>query len=780
MITRPDREALRFLSPLLANPLVLILIASAVASAALGNRTNAMIILAMVGLSLGLDGFQTRRSHAAAERLRNVVAPTATVYRDGSWSTVPRESVVPGDIARLSAGSLVPADGILVAERDLHVDEAALTGESVPEEKELGTGDDRERVFLGTSIVSGTGVLRVERTGSQTAIGRIAGSLSSHPPETEFERGLRQFGGLIVRLVALLTGFAMVALIATRRPALESLTFALALAVGLTPEFLPMITTLTLSRGALRMAKYRVIVKNLAAIQNFGSMDVLCSDKTGTLTSGEMRLERSIGTDGGPSEEALRWAVLNAEFESGIASPLDAALRTARAPEEGWRKIDEVPFDFDRRIVSVVIEREGRRVLVAKGAPESLWMRTEMGSEDRLAQEEIVESLGAEGYRLLAVAVKDVPRQEAYGPNDENRLRFIGYVGFVDPPLPDAHDTVRRLRTAGIELKVITGDGEAVARHVCAAIGLEPGRILSGDEIAGMSDEALQAAADRTMVFARISPVLKHRIILALKARGHVVGYLGDGINDAPSLHAADVGISFAGATEVAKDAAQIILLDHSLTRLLKAVFEGRMGFGNVMKYLLMGSSSAFGNVISMAGAAYFLPFLPMLPTQILLNNLLYDVSQVAIPVDHVDETYMRKPKRWDIRQIRSFMLLAGPVSSLYDLATFWILLRVFHAGEAEFHTGWFIESLATQTLVIFVIRTQYRPWQSRPSRHLVLSVALVLAFALWLPVSPLAAMLGFVPLPIGFYAFSAIAVITYLGLVETLKRRIMGGVVQR
>lgn len=763
----------RFLAPLLGNPLVIILIGAAAVSFSLGDRTNAAIIVVMVGLSFGLDWFQTRRSHLAAEALRSSISPTANALRDGKWTSIPRREVVEGDILRLAAGDLVAADGILQTEKDLHVNEAALTGESVPAEKEVGTGDDRSKVFLGTAVVSGTATMLVQKTGVRTSFGAIAMRLAERSPETEFERGLRRFGGLIMRVVLLLTGFVIVSMLALHRPPLESFMFAVALAVGLTPEFLPMITTLTLSRGAIRMAKHKVIVKNLAAIQNFGSMDILCSDKTGTLTSGQMRLDSAVGTDGQSSEEPIKWAALNAEFESGIASSLDAAILAVKAAEEGWQKVDEIPFDFNRRRLSVVVERAGRRVLVSKGSPEGLWSKCNLSDAQLEAQAKISGDLGAQGFRVLGVAIADVPIKAAYGIEDEGGLTLVGYLAFADPPLPDALHTIHRLKLAGIELKVITGDSDAVAAHVCQQIGFDPGRIVLGSEIDSMNDDALQAVVEKSHLFARTSPAQKNRIILALKARRHVVGYMGDGINDAPSLHTADVGISFGDATDVAKDAAQIILVERHLGRLLGAVFEGRMAFGNIMKYLMMGTSSSFGNMLSMAGAALFLPFLPMLPSQILLNNLLYDLAQIPIPTDHVDEAYTRKPKRWDMRQIQNFMIFAGPISSVYDVLTFVVLLKVFHANEAQFHTGWFIESLVTQTLVIFVIRTRFRPWQSRPSNALIATTTAVLIVASILPFSPLATMLGFVPMPFAFYAYVVAAGATYLAIVEVAKRRL-------
>lgn len=742
----------------LTNPLVVVLLASAAVSASVGQRVDAALVFGIVLFSVALQAFQEARARASMRRLEQMVAPTASVLRDGTWQTVAREAVVPGDVVRLAAGDLVPADGRLTQERDLHVQEATLTGESIPAEKAVG-----DPVFLGTSVVSGTARMQVEKTGTNTALGGIAASLARRAPSTEFERGLRAFGSFIARIVLLLVGLTLVAMLGLGRPALESLLFAVALAVGLTPEFLPMITALTLSRGAVRMARHGVIVKNLASIQNLGSLDVLCSDKTGTLTLGEMRLDRS-------DPEALKWGSLNAAFQSGIASPLDAALLAAGPAEAGWTKIDEIPFDFERRRLSVVVERNGQRVLISKGAPESVLPLCDANRDaaDRLAEQ---------GYRVLAVAFRDVPILDAYGIEDEHELTSAGLLAFVDPPLPEAHDAIHRLRGAGVQLKVLTGDHPAVATHVCSQVGLEFGTVVLGSDVDRLTDEALQPVAERTTVFARMSPAQKNRVILALRARGHVVGYMGDGVNDAPSLHTADVGLSFAAAADVAKEAAQIVLTERSLTLLHKGVLEGRMAHGNVMKFLLMETSSNFGNVFSMAASALFLPFLPMLPTQILLNNLLYDLAQVTIPSDLVDPSTMRKPRRWDIATIRRFMLWAGPVSSLFDALTFAVLLRLFHAGPSEFRTGWFVESLATQCLVIFVVRTADFPWRSRPSRALAGTVIAIVGVGVALPFTPFARDLGFVALPAGYFVFLTGATLAYLAMVEAVKRRIFKAV---
>jgi P-type Mg2+ transporter len=780
------RELLGFL----ANPLVLILIVASVVSAILGDVVNAAIIALMVVLSVVLNFVQAYRSQRAAERLREEAAPTATVRRDGTWTELPRRVLVPGDIVKLGAGDRVPADARLLEARDLHVQQAALTGESMPAEKEASDlavpprqlAEARNLVFLGTSVVSGTAQGIVVATGRDTAFGDIAARLSLPPPETEFQRGTRHFALLIMRTVAFLVLFVVVVNVALHRPALESVLFAVALAVGLTPEFLPMITTVTLARGAVRMARRKVIVKHLVAIEDFGSMEILCSDKTGTLTTGEMRLHACVDPLGRPAERPLFLAYLNSVHETGIRSPLDAAILEHAAPDiASYRKLDEVPFDFERRCVSVVVEATDSRLLIAKGAPESILARCQAYEVDgkrppldataRDRCHATSEELGRKGYRLLAVAAREVPPQAAYGRHDERDLILAGFVAFFDPPMPGVAEALQALRRDGVTVKILTGDSELVAAHVCEQVGLDGGQMVLGEELEALGDTALGAVAERATVFARVSPAQKHRIILALKHRGHAVGFLGDGINDAPSLHAADVGISVANAVDVAKDAADIILRERRLDVLHSGIIEGRKAFANVLKYLLMGTSSNFGNVFSMAGGVLFLPYLPMLPTQILLNNFLYDLAQVTIPTDNVDANLVARPQRWNIDIIRNFMLLIGPVSSLYDFLTFWVLLTVFRASEPLFHTGWFVESLATQTLVLFVIRTAGNPLRSRPSAALACTTVLIVIIGLALPLSPLAEPLGFVPLPATYFLFLGAATLTYLVLVEIAKR---------
>jgi Mg2+-importing ATPase len=625
----------------------------------------------------------------------------------------------------------------------------------------------------------------VVATGPATAFGDIAAQLSTAPPETEFQRGLSRFAHLILRTVLFLVLFILVASFALHRPPLESLLFAVALAVGLTPEFLPMISTVTLAQGAVRMARRKVIVKHLAAIQDFGSMDILCSDKTGTLTSGEMELDQSLNPLGTEADRTFLLAYVNASLETGIRNPLDAAILARRHLDiQSFRKVDEIPFDFDRRRLSVVVDTPDGRLLITKGAPEPLLRcctAYETNGSPRALDRAVTgrctaiyEALSTKGYRVLAVAYRSMSPQASYSIADERDMVLAGFLTFADTPMQGTKEALQALREDGVTVKILTGDNELVASHVCSTVGLDPGRIVLGRELDDMTDSALAAIAERTTIFARVSPGQKNRILTALRSRNHVVGFLGDGINDAPSLHTAEVGISVANAVDVAKDAADIILRERNLNVLHEGIIEGRKAFANVTKYLLMGTSSNFGNMFSMAAAVVFLPFLPMLPTQILLNNFLYDVAQITIPTDTVDDSFVRKSQRWNIDVIRNFMLFIGPISSLFDFLTFFILLRIFHASEALFHTGWFVESLATQTLVIFVIRTARNPLRSRPSIPLATTTVLIVCVGLVLPFTPLAEPLGFVPLPLGYFVFLAAATLTYLVLVEVIKRRLI------
>ena len=783
-------EALRDLGAFLLNPLVLILLVASAVSAAFGQVVSSAIIACMVLLSIVLNFSQSYQSQLAAQRLRDRVGQRATVLRDGRAQEIPAREVVPGDVVRLSAGDLVPGDGRLLSSRDLFLNEAALTGESLPREKHadaaVAPGASVEEaataVLQGTSVVSGLGEAVVVRTGARTEFGQVAARLAGRAPETEFERGTRRFGILILQVVLVLVFFVFLVNALSRRDPLESFLFAVALAVGLTPQLLPMIVSVTLSRGAVRMARKKVIVKRLAAIENFGSMDILCSDKTGTLTVGEISVARHVNVRGEDDDAVIRLAALNSTFQTGLKSPMDEAILRHEHPAVArYRLRDEIPFDFQRRRVSVVVEEGGERLLVTKGAPESVLpacealelegVSTPLDAPARAGAEALFRRLSSEGYRVLAVAYRPVPPQPAYTAADERGLRLVGFAAFLDPPREGVRETVAALHADGIAVKIITGDNELVTQRICEQVGLDADEIVLGEAVVGMSDPALAAVAERTQVFARVSPMQKNRIILALRSRGHVIGCIGDGINDAPALRSADVGISVDSAVDVARDAADIILLEKRLDVLHDGVIEGRRSFGNIMKYVLMGTSSNFGNMLSMAAASLFLPFLPMLPLQILLNNFLYDLSQVPIPSDRVDATYTLKPKRWNVAFIRRYMLVIGPLSSVYDFLTFAVMLGIFHADERLFRSGWFVESLATQTLVIFVIRTAGRPWESRPGAGLACGVCACAATGAVIPFTPLAPWLGFTPLPPLFFAILVLMVVTYLGLVEVVKR---------
>ncbi len=780
----------------IANPLVLILLAAGIASALLGEPVQAAIVGAIVLSSGLLDAWQTARSQRAVKRLQAQITPTATVCRDGVWVELPRAQIVPGDVIQLRAGDLVPGDARLLAATDLHVQQAALTGESLPAEKLAGDGplaahgpDVPQLVYLGTSVVSGSATAVVFATGRHTAFGDVVARLAARPEETEFERGTRRYGALILQTVTFLVLFVLIVNLAFGRDPMESVLFSVALAVGLTPEFLPMITTVTLAQGAIAMAREKVIVKHLSAIQNLGSIDVLCSDKTGTLTAGTMSLEAALDPFGDRSQRALALGQLNSRFETGIASPLDAAiLAQPRCDDGDYTKTDELPFDFDRRRLSVALSHGGATLLVTKGAPENVlavctrYERDgaihDLAAADRARCDAAVAEASNQGYRVLAVAYREVAQASGLTIADERELVLAGFLTFSDPLREGVCDSVARLRADGVQIKILSGDNELVSRHVCKEVGVDGDHVILGSEVEKMDDAALMRVAEQAHVFARVSPAQKHRIVRALKAGGHVVGFLGDGINDAPSLHGADVGISVAGAVDVAREASDIILLERRLDVLHAGILAGRRSFGNVLKYLLMGTSSNFGNMFSMAGASLLLPFLPMLPLQILLNNFLYDFAQITIPTDNVDPTHIRVPQRLDISVIKRFMWVAGPISSAYDFLTFFMLIHVFGFGAAAFHTGWFLESLATQTLVLFVIRTMRRPWRDRPSLPLAITTLAVVAIGIALPFTSFAETLGFVPLPLGYFAYLVIAVVSYLAIVEVVKSRLLARLV--
>ena len=775
------------------NPLVLILLFASAVSAASGELTNFFIIAGLVLMSVTLDFVQEYRANTAAERLRDSVALRATVLRDGIRLEIPSSEVVPGDILLLAAGDLIPADSVVLESHNLFVNQAMLTGESYPVEKVAAVPpadavtiqDATNAVFKGTAVVSGSARVCVMRTGPSTALGAVAERISRPAPVTSFEVGTRRFGMMIMRITVLMVLFVLLVNLLFHKPWLESFLFAVALAVGLTPELLPMVMSGTLSRGAIRMAREGMIVKRQTAIQNLGSMDVLCTDKTGTLTEATVRLEAYTDSAGVESLRVLELSWVNSSFETGIKSPMDEAILAHQEVDaSSWTKIDEVPFDFERRRVSVLVDHAAERWLVVKGAPDEILARCvayetqgarEFASIDDTSREMIrarYQALEQRGFRALAVAVRrmDSGKQDLRA-DDELNLTFAGLVSFMDPPKMSAAQALRDLQACGVTIKVVTGDSDLVTRHVCECLGVEVHGVLTGAEIDRLDDVALCALVDKVNLFCRVNPNQKERVIRLLRQLGHVVGYLGDGVNDAPSLHTADVGLSVDSAVDVAKEAADMILLRPDLGVIHFGVLEGRRTFGNVMKYIMMGTSSNFGNMFSMAGSALFLPFLPMLPTQILLNNILYDLSETAIPFDRVDATDLRYPRTIDLGFIRNFMLVIGLVSSLFDFLTFYILLVVLRADEALFQTGWFVESLCTQVLVIFVIRTRGSPLASRPHPLLVFTSLAVVACALVLPFTPLGAYFGFVRPPAILYGMIAIMLATYLLMVEAVKR---------
>jgi Mg2+-importing ATPase len=774
-----------------ANPLVLILLAASAISIVLGDQVGGTIIIAIVLLSVVVNFYVEFQARHAVEDIRKQVATTAAVVRDGREQELPVAELVPGDIVRLNAGDLAPADGRLLDSKDLHVRESALTGESLPVDKAAGDlaagqhsiADASNSVFLGTAVQTGISTAVIVRTGKDTAFGEIAQRLATRPPETEFGRGIRHFGMMITRVMMLAVLFVLLVNIVLHRPLLESFLFSVALAVGMTPEMMPMIITIALAQGARRMAKKKVLVKQLAAIEDFGSIEILCSDKTGTLTEGEIVLDRHVDVHGQASDDVLRFVYLNSYFQTGIKSPLDDAILKHEHPAiVEFEKVDEIPFDFNRKRLSVVVRRGGEHLLITKGEAESVFgicgTVTVDGApqpfdESRRAQAaETFKKLSADGYRTLGVAIRKVEQQGGYALAVEREMTLAGFAAFLDPPKEGIVAVLEALKKNGVSVVVMTGDNQYVTQKVAHDVGLATDRIVTGDQVDTMDDAALAYQAEHGAIFARVSPEQKNRVILGLKARGRVVGYIGDGINDAPSLHTADVGISVMNGVDVAKDAAKIILLEKDLGVLNDGVMEGRRCFANIMKYIIMGTSSNFGNMFSMAAASLFLPFLPMLPTQILLNNFLYDTSQIAVPGDNVDPALLHKPKRWQIAFIRQFMTIIGPISSIYDFLTFGVLLWWFHAATNAplFRTGWFVESLATQTLVVFVIRTAGNPFKSRPSGRLLMSVSAVVALAALLPYCPLGPLLGLTPIPLSLLGAIALLAATYLVLVQVVK----------
>jgi Mg2+-importing ATPase len=782
------REVVLLLSQF-KSPIVLILLTASSLSVFLGNPTDAVIILAIVLVSGLLGYWQERGAGHAVERLLAVVRVTAEVVRDGTAREIAIEDIVPGDMLLLSAGAGVPGDARLLESKDLFVDEATLTGETYPIEKAVGVfapdtplNQRANCVWMGTHVISGSARAVVVRTGKGTQFGGIAQRLTLRPPETEFERGVRLFGYLLLEVTLVLVIAIFAINVALARPVLDAFLFSMALAVGLTPQLLPAIISINLAHGAKRMARRKVIVKRLAAIENFGSMNVLCCDKTGTLTEGVVRLHSAIDVEGKESERVLFHAYLNAVFESGFLNPIDEAIRRHRPFDvSGYRKLDEEPYDFVRKRLSVLIGHGDRRIMVTKGALSSVLsvcssVESAGGSPLRMDAMRAgllqrFADLSGSGFRVIGLASRDIAGESKITRTHECDMTFLGFLVLYDPPKAGISETLASLKGLGVSFKLVTGDHHLVAAHLSDQIGLPKSGVVTGAGLRRMSDEALLAQVNQVQVFAEVEPNQKERIILALKKAGNVVGYSGDGINDASALHAADVGISVDSAVDVAKEAADIVLLDKDLGVLVDGVREGRVTFANTLKYVFMATSANFGNMFSMAGASLFLPFLPLLPKQILLTNFLTDIPEMTIATDRVDDELIQRPRRWDIGFIKKFMLTFGLVSSVFDYLTFAALLFVLDAGMEQFRTGWFVESVISAAMIVLVIRTRRPFFHSRPAKGLFFATAGIVAVTLALPFTPVGRVFGLAPLPISFLAMLIAIVALYMVGAEGVKK---------
>lgn len=758
------------------NPLIFILLVAAVISASFGDWTSSIIIVVIVLISVVLDFVNTYKSQKAAEALKERVRITATLIRDGKTQEIPLANIVPGDIVLLTPGDLIPADGKIIQARDFFINESSLTGESFPAEKMMA-----DKIFMGSSAVTGNATMEVTLTGQATKFGKIAESLIKKEEPTEFDKSIKDFSYLIMRITFALVIFVFFINAFFKRDLFDSFLFSAALAVGLTPELLPMIIAINLSKGSIIMAKHGVIVKRLSAIQNFGSMDILCTDKTGTLTEDKITLVKYVDGFGQKSEDVLSYAYISSSYHSGFKSPLETAIKEFQNIDiSTYKKVDEIPFDYSRRRGSIVVEYQGKRILITKGAPEEIlkvcefYEKTGNPFQKNLLDSSInqYQSLSRDGFRVLGVAIKYISEiKEVYSKEEENKMTFIGFTAFLDPAKKTVAETLQSLKKHGVEIKILTGDNELVTQKIAHDINLPIKGIILGSEMEEMNDTALRIKAEETTIFARVSPDQKTRIIRALRANNHVVGYMGDGINDAPSLKAADVGVSVNNAVDVAKESADLILLKKSLTDLMNGVIEGRKTFSNTLKYLMMDLSSNFGNMFSMAGASIFMPFLPMLPAQILLNNLLYDGSQFAIPMDNVDKEDVQKPQKMNMSFIKKFMIIFGPVSSLFDLITFIVLFLIFKLQATGFQTGWFIESLATQTFVVYIIRTRKLPFfKSLPNKYLTISTISIVTIGWIIALSSMGYIFNFTPLPIPVILSIAAIVTSYLIVVEIIK----------
>lgn len=761
------------------SPLIWLLIGAAALSFLLRDRPDAIIICLIIFLSGLLGYFQERGALKAVEKLLQLVENKSQVMRDGKEEEIPLEKIVPGDVIVLNAGDLIPADCVLLESKLLFINESVLTGESLPVEKQVGPSEKGEGLkqpnglFLGTQVANGLAKALVIATGKSTEYGKIAEKLRSHPPETAFEAGIRKFGFFLLIVTLILVSLIFLFNLYLHRPILESFLFSLALAVGLTPQLLPAIVSVNLSHGARRMAKKKVIVKRLPAIENFGQMDILCADKTGTVTLGQIILDSTAGADGNPNEKTAFFGFLNAKFQSGYANPLDGAiLKKLQLDPSGWNKQDEIPYDFSRKRLSVIFENEGKQVLISKGSvPQMLpicsqveWSDGTIGPMDEVRGqiEQFFEQKSREGFRSLGVAYGE-------GEQEEN-LVFLGFFYFLDPIKPDIGKTVAELKTRGVQLKIITGDHHAVAAHAAQAIGMPDTDLITGAELENLDEAGLLQAAREKNIFAEIVPAEKEKIIQALRKAGHVVGFLGDGVNDVLALHSADVGIAVDSGAAAAKEAADIVLLEKNLNVLREGVEEGRKTFANTLKYVYMATSANFGNMFSMAGASLFLNFLPLLPKQVLLTNFLTDFPEMAIASDRVDLETIANPVRWDFSFIRRFMIVFGLISSVFDYLTFGVLLFLLKSDEALFQTGWFVESVASAALIVLIIRTKRSIFRSKPSKLLTFSVLATILGTLFIPLTPIGALFKFVPLPYFFYLTLAGILFFYAASVEIAK----------
>ncbi|MCX6090177.1 MAG: magnesium-translocating P-type ATPase [Candidatus Atribacteria bacterium] len=786
--TRKERNTLELFLAQFKSPIILLLLFTAALSFFLQDPTDALIIFLILFVSGILGFWQEHKASQSVEKLLEMVEVRSRILSEGKPEEVPVEQIVPGDIVLINAGDFIPGDCFILQSKDLFVDEAVLTGETFPVEKSTGVlsadtplSKRTNVLYMGTHPQSGYGMAVVVKTGIETEFGKISRQLQLRPPETEFERGVRRFGYLLMEVTLFLVFIIFSINIFFSRPFFESFFFTLALAVGLTPQLLPAIISINLARGAQEMAKKKVVVKRLSSMENFGSMNILCSDKTGTLTEGKVRLELAVDSDGIPNEKLFRYAYINAVFESGFSNPIDDALRNSRMIDlTEVQKLDEIPYDFIRKRLSVLVSEKGESLLITKGSYSTILEiclsaersnGTTVPIEEERGKIETQYTHASElGKRVLVVAYRKVEQKTSITRHDEQGMTFLGFLLFEDPPREHIQETIQRLHDRGVTLKVITGDNEKVATHIVQEIGFPQPRVMTGKDLTRMSDEALLHTVNEIDVFAEVDPNQKERIILSLRKAGNVVGYMGDGINDASALHIADVGISVEGAVAVAREAADIVLLEKDLAVLLTGIEEGRKTFANTLKYVFMATSANFGNMFSMAGGSLFLPFLPLLPGQILLLNLFTDFPEMTIATDQVDPSILMKPRKWDIAFIRRFMLTFGILSSAFDFLTFFVLRHFFHADTAIFRTGWFIESVISACLIALVIRTHQPFYQSQPSTTLLTANLLICGVTLFIPFTPLGRFFGFVSIPV-WATFVLIGIVAlYIASAEVVK----------